>query len=120
MVKNKRLLIYKIILGIFIILIAALYLPTQPPIPKIARDLPTEERNKVFTDRVKNAFPLNTPEENMKNDLREQGFKINDKNNFAIFSKSPHFLCEFRWIIEWQAKDGLITSITAYYGDRCV
>lgn len=90
-------------------------------IPEIARDLPTTyaEGEQVFDARLKARFPVGTAESVVIQELKGQGFTINEGSNgrFATFIEKRLVVSNV-WNVGWEADNGTISRIWGVYGGR--
>ena len=124
MKKSRKNLIGWIASGTIFLLFFALYLTLSPPfpfVPEIGRNLPSnfEEAEKVFIERVRSTFPIQTKETYIIHNLEEQGFQVNLKTKVAYFSKST-VACLLEWRINWSSKKDSITKIDARFRGSCL
>ncbi len=119
--KNKWRLPEIIIIALAVIIYLILS-PPLPLIPEIGRDLQKSGflPEIVFSERIKKALPLTTPEEIVIVELENQGFKIRKNEKIAYFSKYK-FPCKYTWSIWWETDDKmLIKKIDASYSTSCL
>ncbi len=120
--KKSKWTFPKIIITALVIIVFLILSSPLPLIPEIGRDLQQSGYlpEIVFSERIKKAFPLTTPEEIVVVELENQGFKIRKNEKIAYFSKSK-FPCKYTWSVWWKTDDKmLIKKIDASYGTSCL
>ena len=90
-------------------------------IPEIARDLPATyaEGEQVFDARLKVRFPVGTTEGAIVEELKRQGFSINEgpQGQFATFVEQRLVVSNV-WHVGWEADNGTISKVWGVYGGR--
>lgn len=99
-----------------------------PHIPEIGRDLPENPRaaKAMFSERLSEAFPAGTREEEMIAALREEGFMLVS----GRYKKKPYkyleytlrdkqTACKREWRVDWKESARILKSITGMYDRYC-
>ena len=90
-------------------------------VPEIARDLPATyaEGEKIFDSRLKARFPVGTSETDIVEELKRQGFSINEGPNgrFATFIEKRLVVSNV-WNVGWEADNGTLSKVWGIYGGR--
>jgi hypothetical protein len=96
-------------------------------IPPIAQGGPRDVQlvTPYFDDRVKQRFPVGSDEEELRRELRREGFRISATNNPQldyqhIASYQENGACKVSWTVRWNAEQGKITNTTAIYTQTCL
>lgn len=99
------------------------------PLPPIARDLPSDfaKGERVFAARVAARYPLGSPEQFIRSDLRRQGFNIDKAHPSRGPRKWEARVSRFNgcggteWIIKWRADlQGRLSEVRTIYGATCL
>jgi hypothetical protein len=92
--------------------------------PPLADGLPRAFRDadRVFSNRVLDAFPLGSPEAALVRTLDAQGFQRRETDGYRQSSfVQQAFPCRSTWSIAWKADDhGRITEIRAAFSPVCL
>jgi hypothetical protein len=75
----------------------------------VAADADTGERQ--FDARIKSRFALGTPEEQLPEELRSQGFEISPSYEQADYTRPDGWFCQSVWSVRWRATTGKLTDV---------
>ena len=92
------------------------------PLPELARNLPQgwAEADLAFKERVRNRFPVGTPQKDVVDALESQGFTIAPDGKRASFEQ-PNIVCRLTWRIFWATDEVQnIRRIDGVYGGICL
>ncbi|WP_458436876.1 hypothetical protein [Methylorubrum extorquens] len=98
--------------------------PSPASLPPLAEGLPPsfQEADQAFSARILSKFPVGSPEANLIQTLKAQGFQRRDNGKVRGSSFLQQALpCKLMWDIDWSANEGgEITHIEARYHGVCL
>ena len=100
--------------------------------PEIGRHLPSafDDANRAFDARIKEHFPIGSPERALIAELKHQGFKISENaaaaateagafRSFALYD-AQGLPCRLDWKVLWSSEGPKITAIAGRYSGVCL
>lgn len=98
-------------------------------LPELAADLPRNYPADMteFDRRVRERFPIGTPEATLRRTLERQGFRpwdpaygTNGQQQFGADYSRSGFPCDRLWRVTWRSEGGAVAEVKGIFGASCL